>query len=102
MPVFTSFIASLFFSNCQRWEYSSVEEKCQYQYKNISGHILESHILESDAGVTDKLYIIGMLSRSGHMFLQRGVWKNAQKNRAYSKKSCERAEIARSPLTKGL
>ena len=36
------------------------------------------------------------------MFLQRGVWKNAQKNRAYSKKSCERAEIARSPLTKGL
>ena len=58
--------------------------------------------MESDAGVTDKLYIIGMLSRSGHMFLQRGVWKNAQKNRAYSKKSCERAEIARSPLTKGL
>ena len=41
----------------------------QYQYKNISGHILESHILESDAGVTDKLYITGMLSRSGHMFL---------------------------------
>ena len=83
-------------------QYSSVEEKCQYQYKNISGHILESHILESDAGVTDKLYITEMLLRSGHMFLQRGVWKNAQKNRAYSKKSCERAEIARSPLTKGL
>ena len=50
-------------------QYSSVGKKCQYQYKNIFGHILESHILESDAGVTDKLYITGMLSRSGHMFL---------------------------------
>ena len=50
-------------------QYSSVGKKCQYQYKNISGHILESHILESDVGVTDKLYITGMLSRNGHMFL---------------------------------
>ena len=87
-------------------QYSSVGKKCQYQYKNIFGHILESHIPESDAGVTDKLYINCILQECFReaviCFCNAEYGKMHKKNRAYSKKSCERAEIAENPLTNAL
>ena len=76
-------------------QYSSDEKKCQYE-KGLAFY-LKGNISEISCKIKEHCFY-----RTVICFCNTEHGKMHKKNRVYSKKSCERAEIAQSPLTNEL